>query len=445
MWESRRVPRAGARIRRGRVVALALAWLVISALPSCGIFHVSKQQERLASVCRIDGSAQNADSVTGAMVVVLIREVPGTAAPASWKIVDYYVLEHSGPWSFAASPGRFRVAAFRPESSNVAYRPGEPFLGTTIAQPFDCAAGAHINSAAVTLPANPSERFDLELDTGALQAVLAEEQAERSLGQLTAVGEVAALTDSRFDLKSAEDGLWRPFDYMLASHPGIYFLEPYDPNRMPVLFVHGISGSPANFRYLIEHLDHSKFQAWVYNYPSGMYLQAVADHLNQTISKLQLRYQMPRFAVVAHSMGGLVARGFIQRHATSGGTSRIPLFVSIATPWDGHSAAALGVKYSPAVVHVWHDMAPGSDYLQSLFAVPLPSEIQFHLIFTFQRDSSSFGQSDDHTVTVASELRAAAQADAVRLYGFNDSHEEVLDDPAVSNLLNKLLAEQLQQ
>jgi pimeloyl-ACP methyl ester carboxylesterase len=213
---------------------------------------------------------------------------------------------------------------------------------------------------------------------------------------------------------------------------------------VPVLFVHGINGTPANFAYLIEHLDHARFQAWVYNYPSGLYLHAVANHLNQTVAKLQLRYQMPRFVVVAHSMGGLVARGFILRHAATGNASRIPLFVSMSTPWDGHGAADLGVKYGPAVVDVWRDMAPGSDYLQSLFAVPLPKETLFHLIFTFQRNSASFGESDDHTVSVASELRAAAQADAVRLYGFNDSHDAVLEDPAVSELLNRLLAARLQ-
>jgi hypothetical protein len=99
------------------------------------------------------------------------------------------------------------------------------------------------------------------------------------------------------------------------------------------------------------------------------------------------------------------------------------------------------VKYSPIVVDVWRDMAPGSEYLQSLFAVPLPAETKFCLMFSFRRKSASFGESDDQTVTVASQLANGAQREAARIYGFNDSHDGILEDPATSELLNRLLAE----
>jgi hypothetical protein len=99
------------------------------------------------------------------------------------------------------------------------------------------------------------------------------------------------------------------------------------------------------------------------------------------------------------------------------------------------------VKYSPVVVDVWRDMAPGSDYLQSLFAVALPKETKFHLMFAFHRKSASFGESDDETVSVASALGSRAQREAVRIYGFDDSHNGILEDPATSTLLDRLLAE----
>ena len=266
-------------------------------------------------------------------------------------------------------------------------------------------------------------------------------RAELTLGQLTAVGEITTLADPRFDLTKSPDGMWRPYDYMRTSPPGVYFLEPYDPSRIPVLFVHGITGSPASFAYLIEHLDRTRFQAWVYNYPTGIYLSAVADHLNETIEKLEARYHVQHIAVVAHSMGGLVSRGFILRHALTSSTNTIPLFVSISTPWEGLGRAAFGVKYLPVVVDAWRDCAPGSEYLQSLFAVPLPRETQFHLMFAFRRNSASFGASDDQSVTVASELASSAQRDAVRIYGFDDSHAGILQDPATSELLDGLLSE----
>ena len=163
---------------------------------------------------------------------------------------------------------------------------------------------------------------------------------ELSLAQVTAIGEVSNLSDPRFDQAIAEDGLWRPFDFLFKGHPGIYFLGAYDSTKTPVLFVHGINGTPQNFKTLIERLDRRRFQPWVYYYPSGAALPQVADHLTQTMRKLQVQYGFASFAVVAHSMGGLVSRGFLQRYREGGGGAAVPLFVSISTPWDGHKGAS---------------------------------------------------------------------------------------------------------
>src|SRR5882757_7228831 len=81
----------------------------------------------------------------------------------------------------------------------------------------------------------------------------------------------------------------------------------------------------------------------------------------------------------------------------------------LSTPWGGHKAAQSGVDTAPAVVEVWYDMVPGSKYQQSVFARPLPPEMQHHMLFTFQRKSGSFGESDDQGVTVASQLALPAQ------------------------------------
>src|SRR5262244_2795015 len=95
-----------------------------------------------------------------------------------------------------------------------------------------------------------------------------------------------------------------------------------------------------------------------YYYPSGGSLSLCAEHLSQTMDKLRLQYGMQRFVVVAHSMGGLIARAFILRSLEAAPQSAIPLFVTLATPWSGHKSAESGVRYAPAVVRSWYDMAP---------------------------------------------------------------------------------------
>ena len=390
------------------------------------LLDVRSQQEQLDAICILSGSVASR-TAKQPIVVVLFRQDAG--APRGWSVVDHFVLAQPGRWGFGAGPGRYAVAAFEDRSRDLVYQPGESYGLLAFDRPLECVPGARLRDLALTIPEKVTEPFPQALDIPKLQARSAEGQLQATLGGMTATGELASLSDPRFAAQKAEDGLWRPFDFLVESRAGVYFLEPYDPARIPVLFVHGINGTPANFEYLIGRLDRSRYQAWVYYYPSGVHLASIADHLDQTMSKLQLRHRVQRFAVVAHSMGGLVSRGFILRHARNVPASRVPLFITISSPWGGHNAAALGVKTSPVVVRVWEDMAPGSAYQRSLFSEPLPSALHHHLLFTYA----------DETVSMASQLLPPAQREAVKMYGFEETHMGVLRNPQVSDLVNQLL------
>jgi hypothetical protein len=148
-------------------------------------------------------------------------------------------------------------------------------------------------------------------------------------------------------------------------------------------------------------------------------------------------------------MGGLMSRGFILRYLATPQRSEIPLYVTIATPWGGHKSAELGVKHAPAVVRSWYDMAPDSQYLREIFYQDpdtrqgrrtFPRSLAHHMLITYNRNSASFGASDDRVVTVASQLRIEAQREAHRLYGFDLTHTGILEDPEVAHVLNEILA-----
>jgi pimeloyl-ACP methyl ester carboxylesterase len=393
--------------------------VLAAMLAGCGMLAVKEQQAKIDASCRLSGRVEAERPGNAPLIVVLVR-----LAGEQWQLADHFVLEGAGRWGFGASPGRYALAAFQDLNRDLKLQPGEPFLrGNAV----DCAAGERKADIALRVPAEGRSGFDATLDVAALQARTFSEQLELSLGQVTAIGEVAGLSDPRFDESVAEDGLWKPFDFLFTGHPGIYFLGAYDGTKTPVLFVHGINGSPRNFSALIERLDRRRFQPWVYYYPSGAHLGAVADHLAQTMRKLQVQYGFTQFAVVAHSMGGLVSRGFLQRYV-AGGAARVPLFVSIATPWGGHKGAELGVRTAPAVVRVWIDMAPGSEYQRSLYG--RDPGVPHYLFFTMR----------DGTVTLESQLAAAAQKGAVRVEGYNETHMGVLESRDVAARLNELLA-----
>ena len=52
------------------------------------------------------------------------------------------------------------------------------------------------------------------------------------------------------------------------------FIQPYDPKRIPVLFVHGLDSTPATFapmyfKLLQDPEIRKNYQFWVFSYPSG--------------------------------------------------------------------------------------------------------------------------------------------------------------------------------
>jgi len=400
------------------------------------MLHVKEQQARIDALCEISGSVSVERQAAVPVVVGLLRRTPSEAGSPPWRLVDHFVLEEPGAWEFYAGPGQYAVVAFQDLSQDLKLHPDEPYLGVDVKRSFECASGTRYSEIVLAIPSSGRASLGETVDISKLQAHSIDDQFTVSLSQVMAVGGLVDLADARFSSSIAEDGLWRPFDFLLKRQGGLYFLQPYDGALIPVLFVHGINGSPADFRFLIENLDRKRFQPWVYYYPSGAHLPTVADHLAQSVRKLQLQYGFDSFIVVAHSMGGLVSRGFIQRYR-QGGRAEIPLFVSIATPWDGHKAAATGVKRAPAVVRVWVDMSPGSEYLQSIFSGDLG--VPHYLFFTFRNDGMTFGEASDGTVSLASQLRAEAQKQAARVEGFNETHMSVLESKEMSVRLNTLL------
>jgi len=434
-------------VRRGMVlVAVAVAAALVTG---CVFRDVRLQQARIDSQCQIQGTVASERADTRPLVVALVRVADADRA-RQWEIADHFVAEGPGRWGFLASPGTYGLAAFQDSNADFVYQPGEPFLRVDEKSLIRCHPGERKTGVVLRVPADGRARVDGPIDIARLQVRSVSSQLTVSLGAVTAAGEVVSLDDPRFSKERADDGLWRPFDFLFVARPGVYFLEPYARHKTPVLFVHGMGGTPTDFRYLIEHLDRSRFQPWVYYYPSGAHLGAVADHLDQTVKRLQLQHGFQRLLLVAHSMGGLVARGFLLRNQTDTRRAEIPLFVSISTPWGGVPFAAEGVKRAPTAVRVWFDMSPGSAYLRDIFYAdpdrqsrhrPLPRGTVHHLLFGFQRDSRSFGESDDRSVSVASQLYPGAQQDALRLYGFDATHEGILETAEVSALVNRLLAE----
>lgn len=95
---------------------------------------------------------------------------------------------------------------------------------------------------------------------------------------------------------------------------GLYMLHPYDPDRIPVILVHGLMSTPQMWVNVINEVEadpllRGRFQFWVFRYPTGNPLSYSALRCREELAKMQRLHPMPRGCImVGHSMGGLVAR-----------------------------------------------------------------------------------------------------------------------------------------
>lgn len=244
--------------------------------------------------------------------------------------------------------------------------------------------------------------------------------------------QVASLND--FAESHGAVGLWQPLSFVRERRGGVYLLEPYDPARVPVLFVHGAGGTPHDWRYFIEQLDRTKYQAWVYYYPTGLPIEVSASWLGNAVERLHRKYGFERLVVGAHSMGGLVARRFI---ADSEQQYEI-LLATFSTPWGGVPVARLGRTLGVYAVPSWRDLAPDSVLLRTLQAQRLPASVKHHLFYGYREAGDEWDS--DGVITVRSQRDPAIAASAAGAHGFRTDHSAILDDPAVFRRFAGVLA-----
>jgi triacylglycerol esterase/lipase EstA (alpha/beta hydrolase family) len=95
---------------------------------------------------------------------------------------------------------------------------------------------------------------------------------------------------------------------------GLYFLQPYDPDRIPLVFVHGLFSTPFDWAQTINGLQadpeiRKHYQFWVFGYPTGNPILYSALRLREELAKVDKVYPNHRpYVVVGHSMGGMLTQ-----------------------------------------------------------------------------------------------------------------------------------------
>lgn len=250
--------------------------------------------------------------------------------------------------------------------------------------------------------------------------------------QVTQNGQILKIYSEYFSPENAQTGYWNPSSFMKSFGAHIYLTEAYNPRKTPILFVHGTEGTPHNWIYLYMRLDRSRYQPWFFYYPSGIRLSLAADLLNEELGELHKKYGFQKMAIVAHSVGGLTTRSFLNRYVSEGRNHFIKLFITFATPWSGFGLADASQTLTHKSIPVWVDLGSHSDFIKTTLDKKLPANVRHYNLY---------GKNDTLAGTKAVDERALACT--AKSYGFDCTHDSILSDRKVFAQFNAILEKEL--
>jgi pimeloyl-ACP methyl ester carboxylesterase len=199
---------------------------------------------------------------------------------------------------------------------------------------------------------------------------------------------------------------------------GLYFLQPYDPDRIPLIFVHGLFSTPFTWVQTINELQadpeiRKHYQFWVFAYPTGYPILYSALRLRQELAKVDQVYPSHKpYVMVGHSMGGMLTHdqvitvtkamwekqmgerakvifdrepkdSLIVRATTFRANPRIKRVVFICTPHRGSDMASGGLgKFAISLINlpgqltaVMKDALSGAELVQLTGSQRLPNSV----------------------------------------------------------------------
>ena len=110
----------------------------------------------------------------------------------------------------------------------------------------------------------------------------------------------------------------------LKGAQGLYMFQPYQKDKIPVVFVHGLISSPMTWLPMINGLMsdpelRERYQFWFFSYPTGnpvlyseMLLRESLVNVRKTFDPDGNNPAFNNMLIVGHSMGGLLAKAMVQ-------------------------------------------------------------------------------------------------------------------------------------
>lgn len=394
----------------------------------CSLIEIQNQAEIIENAGVVKGNVKLTGSQTGHVIVSRYQMKNG-----AYVFESYVRATPKGDYTFNLSPGTYYIGAFIDVNNDGDYQ-SDVEDGNYYSLESGKPAGIVVRPGETVINKN-------FIIYGKPPALVTKAETKRALSKaIENIGVIISLDDPVFTKENNAMGMWTPVQFLQQVDGGLFFLQKYQQDKIPILFIHGMGGSPVDWKRAIEKIDKRYFQPWVICYPTGLRLEMVSQYLVNSISYLQGLYKFKKIFIAAHSMGGLVAHSFIEKYLSTfpDYAENIDLVITVNSPLNGMQSALSGVNNSPIVLPAWRDIATGSEFIKGLNDWWWPEEIPYHLIFSYQT-----GNSGDGVVSLESQIPMRLQTETTRLYGFNNNHVGTLNDDAFLSLFNSILLQSI--
>ena len=242
-------------LRSGRIHSLAAILIMIAMITAgCAFGRLNQATDVLSNSTILVGMVSGAGDCDRGPVIVAAYSKKGNVR----TVAHYTALHEPGPYELIVPKGDYHIFAFVDEDHDLVFDEGEP-------------AGQYVRSAFISVTAGGvvpdvdivmSDEKDSGVDFPA-GATVCQEPCEPV--HFTSPGVIVDLDEPCFDEDIGVKGYWEPLEFYRKYGGNIYFTAPYDPSRIPVLFVHGAGGTPRIWRVIADGIDKDSFQTWFYS------------------------------------------------------------------------------------------------------------------------------------------------------------------------------------
>jgi len=400
-----------------RTLAICLFSILCSlALQSCGLFKLQKDLEEITAELSIFTGVVQHDQAPGQAIVVLAKQHSDSG---KYVISDYRFPDNNGLFSFQAQNGIYKLMAFIDQNADFIYQIGEP--ATVLAK------APLVNRLGDNSKTWKIDELTIDSTFGTRDLGIAIDVSSNGLTAIertaTTMGVGIDFNSPRFDEEAIAWGMWQPAQWFTKVGYGFYLTEPWGVEPKPLLvLIHGINSSPREFEPMLKQLDTSKYRVALFHYPSGLSIDDNAYILSQIINEMLIRAPSQDYVLLAHSMGGLLAKRLIHMQASAAQAQPLKNIISISTPWLGHKSAESGVERSPVMVPVWEDLSPSSRFIRLLGKYEIPQHIDYTMLFSHSGNSLLQSEQNDGSVSLESMLDPRMQDRAKSFVGVDADH-----------------------